>query len=283
MKLCAACAVMFVAASAGPVAQSPSKEVLLRRTADYVADFVDGLSNVVAEEAYQQSFESAPGRRRLKSDFLLVKYPGMDKEFLAFRDVIEVNGKPVTDQQDRLLKLFIEPYNNPVARASEIANASARHSIDRGRLANPLFVLAQLQSHYQPRFRFTLNGLGSRLGPDVREVEMFEIRNPAPGQPPPIHALAWIEEGSGRVLKTELRQGRAPSTALTTTTFGAEPCTCHRRAGGDARLVCAAGRGRSHQRHRSVHRRGDVQPLPPLPGTRRTEDRDAAYSAMTPM
>src|SRR5687768_12106144 len=223
MKLCAACAVVFVVASTAPVAQSPSKEVLLRRAADYLVAFVDGLSNVVAEEEYQQSFESAPGRRRLKSDFLLVKYPGMDKEFLAFRDVIEVNGKPVTDQQDRLLKLFIEPYNNPVARASEIANASARHSIDRGRLANPLFVLAQLQSHYQPRFRFTLNGLGSRLGPDVREVEMFEIRNPAPGQPPPIHALAWIEEGSGRVLKTELRQGRAPSTALTTTTFGADP------------------------------------------------------------
>jgi hypothetical protein len=223
MKLALVCAVVFVVASAGPGAQAPSAEELLRRTADYVADFVEGLSNVVAEEEYQQSFQSGPARRRLKSDFLLVKYPGMEKEFLAFRDVIEVNGQPVTDQQDRLLKLFIEPYNNPVARASEIANASGRHSVDRGRLANPLFVLAQLQSHYQPRFRFTLNGLASRLGPEVREVEMFEIRNPSPAQPPPIHALAWIEEGTGRVLKTELRLGRAPSTALTTTTFGTDP------------------------------------------------------------
>ena len=204
-------------------AQAPSADELLRRTADYVADFVEGLTNVVAEEEYRQSFQSGPGRRRLTSDFLLVKYPGMDKEFLAFRDVIEVNGRPVTDQQDRLLKLFIEPYDNPVARASEIASASGRHSIDGGRLSNPLYVLAQLQSHYQPRFRFTLNGLASRLGPGVREIEMVEIRNPVPGQPPPIRALAWVEERTGRVLKTELRAGRAPSTALTTTTFGTNP------------------------------------------------------------
>src|SRR5687767_7803043 len=142
MKLCAACAVVFVVATAGPVAQSPSKEVLLRRAADYLVAFVDGLSNVVAEEEYHQSFRDGPGRRRLKSDFLLVKYPGAENNFLAFRDVIEVNGKPVTDQQDRLLKLFVEPYKDPLVRASEIANASARHSLDRGQLANPLFVIA---------------------------------------------------------------------------------------------------------------------------------------------
>jgi hypothetical protein len=223
MKLTVICALTLALAPARTVVQAPSAEELLRRAADYVADFVEGLSNVVAEEEYQQSFQSGPARRRLKSDFLLVKYPGMDREFLAFRDVIEVNGRPVTDQQDRLLKLFIEPYANPVARAAEIATASGRHSVDRGRLANPLFVLAQLQSHYQPRFRFTLKGLASRLGSAVREVEMFEIKNPAPGQPLPIHALAWIDEGTGRVLKTELREGRAPSTALTTTTFGTDP------------------------------------------------------------
>ena len=223
MKLTVVCCLALLLASVQPAAQSPSMDELLRRTGDYIGRFVDGLTNVVAEEEYQQSFQTGPERRRLKSDFLLVKYPGMDNEFMAFRDVIAVNDRPVTDQQDRLLKLFIEPYENPVARASEIANASARHSLERGRLANPLFVLAQLQRHYQPRFRFVLQGLTPRLGPGVREIELFEIKNPAPSQPLPLHALAWIEEGTGRVLKTELREGRAPSTRLTTTTFGTDP------------------------------------------------------------
>src|SRR5688572_27360782 len=177
MKQPVMCVLAFLLASAQAGAQSPSRDELLRRTGDYLVQFVDGLTNVVAEEEYQQSFQTGPGRRRLKSDFLLVKYPGMEHEFMAFRDVIEVNGKPVTDQQDRLLKLFIEPYKDPVSRASEIANASARHTLDRGRLVNPLFVIAQLQRHYQPRFRFTLQGLAPRLGPDVREVELIEIRS----------------------------------------------------------------------------------------------------------
>ena len=223
MKLCAACAVVFVVASTAPVAQSPSKEVLLRRAADYLVAFVDGLSNVVAEEEYQQSFRDGPGRRRLKSDFLLVKYPGAENNFLAFRDVIEVNGKPVTDQQDRLLKLFVEPYKDPLVRASEIANASARHSMDRGQLANPLFVIALLQRHYQPGFRFTLKDLEPDLGPGVREIELFEDVAPKPSGPLPIHAVAWVNEITGRVVKTELRAGKAPSTALLTTTFGIDP------------------------------------------------------------
>jgi hypothetical protein len=223
MKLCAACAVVFVVATAGPEAQSPDREVLLRRAADYLVTFVEGLSNVVAEEEYQQSFREGAGRRRLKSDFLLVLYPGDDNNFLAFRDVIEVNGRPVTDQQDRLLKLFVEPYKDPLVRASEIASASAGHSIARGRLVNPLFVIALLQRHYQPRFRFSLKDLEPKLGPDVREIELFESVAPKPSGPQPIHAVAWVNEITGRVVRTELRAGKAPSTALLTTTFGTDP------------------------------------------------------------
>src|SRR5687768_9837615 len=127
MKLVFACALVATLASTRVAGQTPSKEELLRRTAIYVAGFVEGLANVVAEEEYRQGFEASAPRRQLKSDFLLVKFPGKDTEFLAFRDVVEVNGRPVTDQQNRLLKLFIEPFTNPVARAAEIANESARH------------------------------------------------------------------------------------------------------------------------------------------------------------
>lgn len=217
-----ACVVVATLASSTVAAQTPSKEELLRRTAIYVAGFVEGLANVVAEEEYQQRFEIAAPRRRLKSDFLLVKFPGKDTEFVAFRDVIEVNGRAVTDQQDRLLKLFVEPFSNPLARASEIANESVRHSVERGRLVDPLFVLSLLQAHYQPGFRFTLKGIETKLGPEVREIEMIEEGNfPAAGRQP-VRAAVWIEQTTGRLLKTELRMGNAPATQLTTTTFGRE-------------------------------------------------------------
>ena len=219
MKLAVACAALAILAQSAASAQAPSKEELLRRAADYVAEFVSGLTNVVAEEHYEQAFEVSAPRRRLTSDFLLVKYPGEEKEFLAFRDVIEVDGRPISDQQDRLLKLFVEPFANPLRRASEIANESSRHSLDRARLADPLFVLALLQAHYQPNFRFSLNGRDTKLGPAVREIELFQDGTPG-GTSQGVRAAAWIEETTGRVVKTELRMGRAPNMALTTTTFG---------------------------------------------------------------
>jgi hypothetical protein len=223
MRMYIASALVAILASPVESAQAPAKEALLRRTADYVAGFVNGLTNVVAEEDYRQAFDVSAPRRRLKSDFLLVKYPGQDTEFLAFRDVIEVDGRAVSDQQNRLLKLFVEPFTNPLRRASEIANEGSRHSLDRGRLANPLLVIALLQAHYQPNFRFDLKDLETKLGASVREIEMFQDVSPLGGTAQGLRAAVWIEETTGRVVKTELRAGRAPNTALTTTTFGRDP------------------------------------------------------------
>ena len=219
MKPLVACLVVAALMSPPAAAQAPSKDELLRRTSDYISRFVAGLSNVVAEEQYEQSFEASAPRRRLKSDFLLVKYPGKDTEFLAFRDVTEVDGRPVANP-DRLLKLFVEPFTNPLERAIEITNDGRRHSLERARLVSPLFVMSILQAEYQGRYRFSLGGLATKLGPDVRELELFEPTNTPAAAAQPLRAVAWIEQATGRVVKTELRVGKAPNTALTTTIFG---------------------------------------------------------------
>src|SRR5688572_5547832 len=84
----------------------PSTQQLVDRAGAWVLRFVQDFANVVAEESMRQEYR-AGSKRQLKSDFLLVKHPGQDRVFLAFRDVTEVNGRPVRDQQDRLTKLFM--------------------------------------------------------------------------------------------------------------------------------------------------------------------------------
>jgi hypothetical protein len=85
---------MSVVASATVVAKPTPTALVRERVAAYVQQFVDGLTNVVAEERYVQQFRLAADRRRLRSDFLLVKYPGEDRRYQTFRDVLEVDGRP---------------------------------------------------------------------------------------------------------------------------------------------------------------------------------------------
>lgn len=215
-----ACSMALVAAwpaSAQP--QPPPLTLLLQRTSNYMSRFVDGLSNVVAEEEYLQQFRNAAPRRRLRSDFLLVRYPGQERVMLTFRDVLEVNGRPVVDQQERLTKLFLEPFGDAVRRAGEIQRDGVRHSLaDPGaRLSDPLYVVAFLQGTYQQNFAFTLGGYERGLGPDVREVRFVQKEQPPGGSGEEF--TAWLEEGTGRVRRTQARSGRGVGSRLTVTTF----------------------------------------------------------------
>jgi len=192
--------------------QANKTEELMAKTAAYVARFVDQFSNVVAEEKLAQETTIPRRKRMIRSDFLLVRFPG-DTEWLSFRDVAEVDGKPVRDQQERLTKLFLEPSNDTLRRASDINRAGARYNmLDIGSLNNPLLAMAMLQDFYQPRFRFNLAGIAKSLGPNVRTVQFQEFKVPSilkgNGNADIMsRGLAWIEEDTGRVVKTELRLG----------------------------------------------------------------------------
>ena len=179
---------------------------------------------MVAEERYEQEITSPRRKRVLVSDFLLVKARA-DDLWEAFRDVAEVDGRPVRDREDRLTKLFLEPSSDPLRRATEIREAGARHNlIDIGTLSNPLLVVAFLQRQYVDRFRFSLAGLEKKLGPDVRTVRFVEFRRPTllklnANADVFSSGLMWIEEGTGRVVKTELQFGRQPTGVRVTTLY----------------------------------------------------------------
>ena len=174
-----AAAILSICAD-GRAQQAFTMEQLLDRATLFVEDLVARLSSVVSEEQYVQeyllstpegsrgSFLGSPKvieRRTLKSDFLLVKPSGLDQWFV-FRDVFEVDGRPVRDRENRLSKLLLESRDTVTAieRALEIGAASAQFNIRQiGTVDNPMLALGLLQRVYRQRLRFALRGLLKRL------------------------------------------------------------------------------------------------------------------------
>ena len=214
---------LALSSALSPAVAQPTPTAAIRdRVASYVQRFVDDLTNVVAEERYVQEFQRAADRRRLRSDFLLVKYPGDEGRYQTFRDVLEVDGRPVRDQQARITQLFLEPFASAVTRAGEIEAASFRQSLRRGRLVDPLQAIANLQAFYQPQFAFSAAPADRRTGTDAIELTFTQI-TPAGVSVIPLRGKALVVEQTGRVIRTELSAGAGANVRVTTTEFGFNP------------------------------------------------------------
>jgi hypothetical protein len=222
LTLAVSASICALLAPAAPAAQAPL-DAVLQRVADYTAFFVSQFSNVVANEQYRLEIERQAYRPRYRSDFLLVRYPGEQQIWMTFRDVREIDGRPLRNADDRLLKLFAAPFENAAQRASEIHRETSRYF---GALSNPMLVLSFVQRHYQPRFRFSLGGRERELGPRVVELKYSEVVEPTILQQtnylrPNLHSSGsvWLEEDTGRILKTRLVNGIAPRNTIVETTF----------------------------------------------------------------
>jgi hypothetical protein len=224
MRIVIPAVALALAGLAGPIVaqtQSPDTATLMRRVGVYASWFVNQFSNVVAEEEYEQRFGTNPRGRRLTSDFMLVGYPGRNDAVLTFRDVREVDGKPIGGQENRITRLFLEPFDDAVRRAQEIHREGLRLSIPNGRLMDPLTVIGYLQPAYQANFRVSRGGYERKLGDDIREVSLTPTANRNQTLLRP--ARAWVSEATGAVVRTELRTGFGASAQVTTTTFGVDP------------------------------------------------------------
>ena len=219
--------VIVLAASGRPAqAQNPSLQDLLDLATRQTVEFVDKFSNVVAEEIYVQEMTRPKKKRTLRSDLALVRYPGA-AQWLLFRDVYEVDGKSVRDeaQQQRIQRLFLEPPRDALRRAAEIAQVGTRHNLlDVGTINHPLLAIALLQPAYRTHFRFNLAGLEKELGPRVRTVRFQEFQRPTimkanANADLPVQGLFWIDEATGRVVKTELDFGLGRITPEVVTLF----------------------------------------------------------------
>jgi hypothetical protein len=211
--------VALILASATSHAQRADE--LMSRVGDWVHTFVEQFANVVAEEEYVPRIRSLGPR--LRSDYLLVRYPGSAESWLSFRDVVAVDGSSLRNQQGRLSKLFLEPFESAVEQANAITTHSARYISP---LSDPLFGMAVLQRRYQPRFRYTIGDRERGAGLGVRRLTFEEMTRPTVfrdgNKDLPAHGTAWAVEDTGRIVRTEIHigvAGQLSRTAVLTTAF----------------------------------------------------------------
>jgi hypothetical protein len=230
----------------GGVEAEPSLATVLARAAAYVADYQTRLAGIVAEEHYRQNVvtTSRGGRltrqfRELRSDVLMVKPSADAAAWLQFRDVFEVDRKPIRDRDQRLYKLFVESSGatEARARAETIQAESARYNIGPVmRTVNmPILALLFLERSVQPIITFKRRDAGNvkRFAglAEAGDVWLIEYREEQDGtlvrgdnnRDIPSHGRIWIDSTSGRILRTELISEDLAIRATIDVTYKAEP------------------------------------------------------------
>jgi VWFA-related protein len=216
----------------------PSVDLVLARVSQYVWGYIRELSSVVSEETYAQRVGRLPGslpgqagpdaqKRTLASDYLLVMVPGLNG-WIPFRDVFEVDGKPVRDREDRLVKLFVDAPSPAVAieRAMQVLRESARYNIGPvQRTVNvPTLPISFLEPASTHRFAFRKADETKIDGRTAWVLEFTELVRPTfvrtnAGADLPVQGRVWVDPLNGRIFQTRIQA----STATITVKYGLHP------------------------------------------------------------
>lgn len=214
---------------------------LLAKVAAYIQSYENAFSVVVSEETYSQELRISPPmttrpvggdqavrkERTLRSDVLQASIG--QREWVAFRDVYEVDGQPVRDRDTRLQKLFLDTPAQALEQARRIVAESARFNLGalRRDINVPTMALAYIRGSNQPRSAFTIVGRREAGGVPAEVLEFRERARPTIVRSPkadlPARGRFWIDPESGRVLKSEISIADHRSTARITVTYGAVP------------------------------------------------------------
>ena len=203
----------------------PTLAAVLAKAAAYVTDYQNRLAGIVAEEQYRQNVMVTQRRgsptsrqyRLLRSDLLLVSN-GREGSWLQFRDVFEVDRKPIRDRDERLYKLFVGASPDAAKQAEAIQAESSRYNIGPilRTINMPVLALVFFDRANQVRFEFEKGKAGNvkRFAgmADEQRIWMIEYRETMKGtlvrgakdRDIPSHGRIWIDSTTGRILRTEL-------------------------------------------------------------------------------
>jgi hypothetical protein len=195
----------FVHAQSGP-----TLDQVVARMHAYLDEYARQLPALIATERYHQRFGSGRRSQRLLiSDYGLVQVQG-DSEWLGFREVLAVDGKPVTDSARRLSELLAKPSPHALQQARRIAEESARYNIGPivRTINDPAIVLELLDGRHKHSMRFTKHDEDTVDGVRTWVIRYQEVGSPTiirtrDRKDIPVRGRAWIEPAGGRILRAE--------------------------------------------------------------------------------
>jgi hypothetical protein len=216
---------------AGVRASAQSREApdpaLLQRVRAYAEHYLATMSSVVAHERFEQDVSDRRNRSRsvdLRSDVLTLRLPGSG-EPVWFRDVYEVDGRPVRDREQRLLRLLESNAPGALDAMRTIAAESARFNLGRvPRTTNvPDLVFSYLVA---PPGHLTLSPprTATLAGQRLMVLRFEETGTPtvvrtASGSDTPGRGRVWVEPATGHIVRSEVILGDVRSSATTTVDF----------------------------------------------------------------
>ena len=213
--LVVACAVV------GPIEAGGHRPVpnasLMVSVARYVEDYEQQLGAIIGDEEYTQLVFNAqrmPRRRQLRSEFALVRLPTDDQRWIGIRDVLEVDGRPVSNRAEQILALLKLPFGAARDQWRALEEESARYNIGaiRRTLNVPTFVLLFVRGDNQHRFQFGTPRLdGRQFVVEYREVDRPTFIRDEQGNDEPARGWIRVEPGSGAITATRLQVGLARS------------------------------------------------------------------------
>ncbi len=195
----------------------------------YVARYLDAWVATVAEESYLQYRQRGPDRddiRRLRSELLLVRPEGQ-RTVIPFRDVFEVDGKPVHDRDDRLRGVLQALRRGAADAGRRIMDEGARYNVG-GVYRNtnqPLLALALLEPAAAGDCAWALGGRETVEGVRTIRIDYVETARPTlvrereTGVDLPASGSFWIDEATGRVVVSTISTGDATFRGITSVVF----------------------------------------------------------------
>jgi hypothetical protein len=217
--------------------QPPSFADVLQRAHKYVTLYEDHeLSTVIARERYSQTWLDPVGKikgeRILFADYLLLQL--VDEDWVAVRDVYEVDGKPIAERSARIKAFFDGPREQWAERAMNLAKENARFNLCEQYLRTvnlPTFALRALRPAEAKRMEYSKAGEELVDGTATWVISFREVKGPTfsgtpDGADVPSSGRFWIEPDSGAVVRTEMILGgtrRVSARATITVTYQPEP------------------------------------------------------------
>jgi hypothetical protein len=190
---------------------SLSVKDVMRRVETYVQSYGEKASIVVATEQYVQTASRFGNDRRetrtLTSDFAIVRAYTI-RGWLGFRDVLEVDGRPVADRDERLARVLMASQGR-YDEARRLSDESARYnigSVERN-FNVPTTTLFFFVPDNHDRFKFAARGVRADGSWEIAFTEREKptlIRTPEGRSIPSSGSIDVLPE-NGVVLRTLLK------------------------------------------------------------------------------